>query len=400
MTDFHDPIRQVDLLRQSLSVPKRPISFLIGAGCPLSIRDKENNPIIPDVKGMTKIISEELSKDKKDKDSATFMKFRKQLSKPEDPTVEDYLGHIRMLREVAKQTPIGDITSAELAALESRICDRIVDLASARLSGSGTPYHHLAAWIRGVSRAIPVELFTTNYDLLLEQALEELRVPYFDGFIGSFQAFFDPDSMESEESSLPSRWARLRKLHGSINWKTTRPEAPYEVVRTGERVKECHLIHPSHLKYDESRQMPFLAMMDRLKAFLRKPTSVFITVGYSFSDRHINALIRQALAANHDAMTFGLLFLPLDKYPDAITLAKMTPNLSLFATDGAVIGTRQLSWKAPLESKDLPTGISFDKEKNTTTVALGDFAVLGQFLQELIGQHADDIQTPTETPRA
>jgi len=394
MSDFHDPIRQVDLLRQALSVPKRPVSFFIGAGCPLSICDKKGTPIIPDVKGMTKIISEDICKGDNAK---PFKKLHKQLSEKEEPTVEDYLGHLRMIQEVVKQSPIDGFPSADVLSLEASICDMIVDLASAKLKDNGTPYHHLATWIRGVTRAIPVELFTTNYDLLMEQALEELRVPYFDGFIGSYQAFFDPDSMESEEASLPARWARLWKLHGSVNWRTTKREAPYEVIRTGERVKECHLIHPSHLKYDESRQMPFLAMMDRLKSFLRKPTSVLITSGYSFSDRHINALIRQALAANQDAMTFGLLYRPIKEYPNAIILAKKTPNLTLLAHDGAVIGTRQLTWKSLLENTDLPTGILFDKEKKATSVTLGDFRVLGQFLQELIGQHPADAQSPTES---
>ncbi len=35
----------------------------------------------------------------------------------------------------------------------------------------------------------PIELFTTNYDLLLEEALEDEEIPYFDGFVGSKKSF-------------------------------------------------------------------------------------------------------------------------------------------------------------------------------------------------------------------
>ena len=34
-------------------------------------------------------------------------------------------------------------------------------------------YRRLARWVNSIDRAVPVEVFTTNYDLLLEQALEE-----------------------------------------------------------------------------------------------------------------------------------------------------------------------------------------------------------------------------------
>lgn len=36
-------------------------------------------------------------------------------------------------------------------------------------------------WISGTGREHPVEIFTTNYDLLFEQALERTHVPFFDG---------------------------------------------------------------------------------------------------------------------------------------------------------------------------------------------------------------------------
>jgi hypothetical protein len=219
-------------------------------------------------------------------------------------------------------------------------------LANVSLPTQSTAFHHLAAWVRGTPRATPVEIFTTNYDLLAEQALEDLRVPYFDGFIGAREAFFDPYSIETEESKMPARWARVWKLHGSINWWSRLNGASHEILRSTERLGQSRLIHPSHLKYDESRQMPYLAMMDRLKTFLRKPAAVLVICGYSFGDRHVNALIRQALDGNPEAMAFGLLFGELACYQEAVRLSEITPNLSLMAKDQAIVGTRKAAWDA------------------------------------------------------
>jgi hypothetical protein len=150
-------------------------------------------------------------------------------------------------------------------------------------------------------------------------------------------------------------------------------------------------VHPSHLKYDESRQMPYLAMMDRLRAFLRRPAAVLVTCGYSFGDRHINVLVRQALAGNADAMMFGLLRSPLAKYTDALALARITPNLTLFAKDAAIVGTREGPWIGRHFPEELPTGVKLGKPKSAEDpnrvgeVLLGEFSQVGLLLQHMIG---------------
>ena len=55
----------------------------------------------------------------------------------------------------------------------------------------------LAAWAVRADYNLPLELFTVNYDLLIETALERRRVPYFDGFIGSLQARFHTELVET-----------------------------------------------------------------------------------------------------------------------------------------------------------------------------------------------------------
>ncbi len=268
----------------------------------------------------------------------------------------------------------------------------------AKLPGDDTPYHQLATWIGGIERAHSVEIFTPNYDLLAEQGLEARRVPYFDGFVGSHKAFFDLASMEQDK--LPSRWARLWKVHGSINWWRT---AEGNVERCGvTKVDEAsrQMIYPSHLKYDESRRLPYLAMLDRLRAFLSRGQSVLVTCGYSFSDFHLNEIITQGLSGNPNAVCFALLHGDRANYAEAVKQARKQSNLSLLAVDGAVLNTIECDWHSDAKTDHIfhGTAVQNGEMKNRTKISadtckflLGDFVAYGKFLTEQL-----EFRTGTE----
>ena len=278
-----------------------------------------------------------------------------------------------------------DFMQINLKDLDAAICQRIREIVSKPLPGSDTPYHALASWIQAIPRESPVEIFTTNYDLLLEQALEEQLVPYFDGFIGSDNAFLDLDSMLNDD--LPARWTRLWKIHGSINLWMTKEK---EIRRSGGRDNgEQLLIYPSHLKYDQSRQMPYYAILDRLRVFLRSDQCVLVACGYSFSDEHINAVIAQGLSGNSNAACLGMIFRDRCSVPMGVELAKRHANLSILAADGGVVGTIEGGWKSQEKNNNPAHEISVLKcaLPNLTSVPdgqckwlLGDFAALGRLL--------------------
>ena len=391
MTQPHDPFRQIDYLQQCLSNDKRPLGLFLGAGCPAAIRSADNSPLIPDIAGMTEQVRARLGSSEDLGPLLQLIEDHFATDGCTDPNIEDMLSHIRGLRLVAGKGKARGLTANELDQLDIGICDVVTDLADKDLPSTPTPYHATARWTDAVGRDYPVELFTTNYDLLLEQALEVCRVAYFDGFAGVQRPFFDIRAME--EDTLPSRWARVWKLHGSLNWYYDPKRGVLRGAQSPGVLKR--VIHPSHLKYEESRRMPYLAMIDRLRAFLRQPSSALVIAGYSFRDEHLNEVIIQGLQGTQSAIAFGLLFDELDKYPDAIALASQRPNLSLLARDGGVIGGRRSKWveKEPesVLSSTLPwiswlaTDSAKEDSKLNATCHLGDFAVLGSFLQSLVG---------------
>lgn len=375
---MHDPIRHTEYLRQCLRQDKSPIGFFLSAGCPLSIRvDSEgvdDRPLIPDIAGMTALVGDELQGlESYAKLATTFVE------QNATPNVEDLLSRVRALSVVVGSGTVHGLSAAALAELEFRISSAVARLATVDLPDEQTPYRTLAAWAGTVSRARPVEVFTTNYDLLLEQALEDVKVPYFDGFVGSHRPFFDVAAIEHDE--VPERWVRLWKLHGSVNW---RREADGAVTRTTASLDGEHaLIHPSHLKYDQSRRMPYLAMIDRLRAFLRQRGAALIVCGYSFNDEHLNEVLLQGLEGNPTAAAFGLMFGRLSSYGRARAIALRRSNLSLMAADAAIIGTQEAPWA---QASDDDEEERREDSDNSAPFSLGDFAKLGAMLGEMIGE--------------
>ena len=373
---MHDPIRHIQGLRLSLSQDKAPIGLLLAAGCPLAVR-ASGPPLIPDIAGMTTQLADRLSSGA-DKDA--FARLMACLTEDgvNDPNLEDWLSSVRALRQVAGPSTVRGLTNDELDTLETKITDGVVKLTDQELPPAPTPFHAVAAWAGAVERDTPIEIFTTNYDLLFEQAFESVRQPYFDGFVGVREPFFDNASVAATEGSpLPPRFTRIWKLHGSINWYLSKGSVIRSQLGTGGR----RLIHPSHLKYEESRQMPYLALFDRLRGFLSQRGALLVVCGYSFRDRHINALLRDGLQANPTASVIGLVHSSLTKYAAACELARVQTNFGLYGRDSAIIGTREATWDRDPGPPAEVTGVY---RNGGWQVRLGDFAELGSLLRGLL----------------
>lgn len=379
MSNFHDPIKHIKFLRQSLSQNKKPLGFFISAGCPLAVEmpDKNDWPLIADVAGLTKYVREELCSKTVDKNNFDKLLVEVNLSRKSIENIEDILSFIRGLKEVSIGNAVRGFKEEDLIKLETDICNKIVGKLSVELPNKETPYHKLAKWI-SIDRDKPVEVFTTNYDLLIEQAFEELGIPYFDGFVGSRQSFFDLRAVE--DNLIPNHWTRLWKIHGSINWFQKDNKQVFRSSKT-EETNASYLIYPSHLKYEESRKMPYLALIDQLNRFLRQPNSLLIISGYSFKDQHLNDTIVSAIKSNPNTMVIATLFGKIENYAEAISIANDRSNLAIWAFDEAIIGTTRGKWK---------TSGSYEKEDNLADsfeddeVKLGNFSKLGDFLQALI----------------
>lgn len=388
MAKEHIAERQLRYLRDYLS-QDCPIGFLISAGCTLSVDMPDNEwPLIPDIQGLTEYVLNQ------HKDDVKFNALVKELISNDGigPHIETILTYIRELKAVAKGTGVKDLTEIELSELEKSVCKCIAERVCVNLPANQTPYDNLANWVRAINRKKPIEIFTTNYDLLMEEAFDKIEIPYFDGFVGSRNALFDLNAVEND--LIPSHWARLWKIHGSINWQYDERK---RVVRCSNIDKDKSLlIFPSYLKYLESKKMPYIALFDRLSRFIKQQSAILITCGYSYNDEHINDTIKNALITNQSSIVISLMFENYlnddesEHYPNAYGLAKKLPNMTIITSDRAIIGTVVGEWandkndNGKHDSINKYIAIETKDGVSRVTIPLGNFKAFTDFLLELI----------------
>ncbi len=164
-----------------------------------------------------------------------------------------------------------------------------------------------------------IRVFTTNYDLIIEKALDESGVAYLDGFTGTVSRMFRPEVYDqdiyvhvSKESSRSTRlpdMLYLYKLHGSINWKSRPSPATLGsavVVQNPDWTNDEDLlmIYPTPQKESDVLGYPYADIFKTFASTVNASETGLLVVGYGFSDDHLNRLIFQALAA---VPTFQLL---------------------------------------------------------------------------------------------
>ncbi|HXF05412.1 MAG TPA: SIR2 family protein [Blastocatellia bacterium] len=194
-----------------------------------------------------------------------------------------------------------------------------------------------------------VNIFTLNYDTLVEQAADAEGIVLLDGFVGTLHRVFRPESYE-QDLYFPAettegrvhrydRVLHLYKLHGSITWKACEPtiDNPYGVqsVPFDPSGAESLLIYPTPAKYGETLGLPYSEMFRRFAASVVRPQSVLIVIGYGFGDEHVNAIIRQALAVP----SFILLIATPSASSDFVKTLREQRDRRVWIAKGPSIGT-------------------------------------------------------------
>lgn len=365
-------------LRQILSQGRKRIGLLVGAGSTIALRvDQEGHlkesggPIVPGVAELTSIVIKGIA-DAKDRAAAESI--HSELGSTSN--IESVLSRVRLLEIALGTTEVFGLDSSGYGRLAKKISEHIGKIVNVKLPPERNAYNELVAWISGTPRAHAVEIFTTNYDLLFEEAFEQARAPYFDGFTGGNAPFFDPVTVAGDD--LPPRWSRLWKVHGSLGWSL---EGGL-IVRRQDRAS-TQLIYPDHLKYDLTQKQPYTAFFERPKAFLRTPDTLLLAIGFSFRDAHICAVLDESLAMNSNAAVFAFQYGLLKDEEPAKTIALDRPNLSVYAADSAVINSVPGMWRpGELPKNWAEIRASFwgvRANPSTRVFTLGDFVQFARF---------------------
>ncbi|MDZ4065170.1 MAG: SIR2 family protein, partial [Coriobacteriia bacterium] len=263
------------------------------------------------------------------------------------PNVEAVLSRVRLKIESAGvgDQPLG-LTAPQLKEVERTIRETIAQIVSLDedVIPANLPHDRFALWVKRITRTQAVEVFTTNYDVLIERALENARLGVFDGFVGSYRPFFSPQSVE-DDSRMPGAFpVRLWKIHGSVNWEEIDVGGSRRIVR-GEPSAEGQLIYPTHKKYDQSRKQPYLSLLDRLGHALSGDGALLVTCGFSFGDQHINAAILDALDGHPLSHVIALQHGDLVPDSELVKEAMKRPNLMVIGRNAAVVAGIWGTWR-------------------------------------------------------
>ncbi len=191
-------------------------------------------------------------------------------------------------------------------------------------------------------------VFTTNYDLFNERAMDRLGLPYANGFSGVVERRFNPSTFRyalAEQLDLSNRkWSAvdgfvyLCKLHGSISW-TEDDHGLFPIRETMPAdVPGKVLIYPTPAKQNSSLGSPYADLFREFQARIVREQSVLITAGFAFGDEHLNNIIYQALTIP----TFRLIVFadPSSKGEIAKLIALNDPRIWIIGGDGPVDSSR------------------------------------------------------------
>lgn len=163
-----------------------------------------------------------------------------------------------------------------------------------------------------------LNIFTTNYDRLIEAGADVAGLRLIDRFVGALSPIFRSSRMDVDMHYNPPgirgepRYlegvARFTKLHGSLDWINVgedirriglpfgaRSIKPFLETAGVDTNYSSLMIYPNAAKDRETAEYPYVELFRDFAAALCRPNSTLVTYGYSFGDDHINRVIRDML---------------------------------------------------------------------------------------------------------
>ena len=222
-------------------------------------------------------------------------------------------------------------------------------------------------------------VFTTNYDLVIERALDQLGYPYIDGFSGTVDRrlnmanfgldFHRVDRASQDVLARAEGTLYLHKIHGSLNWRAVSGtdaatgvdlldvhQVPGDGSLEGQRV----LIYPTTAKEGDTLAYPYSDLMRLLGDAVERDDTAIISVGYGFADAHINRILLRSLSTNPALNVFiADPYAVLDKLPLAAAI-----------DDEDLVGTPLRDSRHP--ARDTPVGKLARADDSRVAVLTGE----------------------------
>ena len=240
---------------------------------------------------------------------------------------------LRGLRITSAAQSMGTSESAQVSSLQKEIADTLQSFAHSILdcerrvvlaeTSREEAFNYLVSFLMSFASRTGtrerLQLFTTNYDRVIEAGADVAGLRLVDRFVGALTPVFrasrldvdlhyDPPGIRGEPRYLEGV-ARFTKLHGSVDWidhdrsirrvglpfgaATVRPYMPAPGVDVIDFTRM--MVYPNAAKDRETTSYPYVELFRDFAAALCRPNSTLVCYGYGFGDEHINRVIEDML---------------------------------------------------------------------------------------------------------
>ena len=254
-------------------------------------------------------------------------------------TANDLLRGLRILNKNTEAESLEKELNTTISAFAKSILESEKAIATAaddkRENAYSVLVNFLLSFASRTGNRERLNIFTTNYDRLIEVGAELAGIHLMDRFVGTMMPIFrssrlnldihyNPPGIRGEPRYLEGV-ARLTKLHGSVDWVQNEDEirriglpfgadniVPYLNAPGLKRADALKLmIYPNSAKDRETAEYPYVELFRDFAAAICRPNSTLVTYGYGFGDEHINRVI-------HDMLTIPSTHLVVISFNDPI----------------------------------------------------------------------------------
>ena len=254
-------------------------------------------------------------------------KITKYFESPENKTLEDLLNCLQADRFIKqhknKKDNTIDKTIKNIQRYLFKECNieqlkltRLSEYIDEKLRKNTYHYHEILIkkLLQRPNNLKRVNLFTTNYDMAFDYALDNLGVHYINGFMGVHNRCFRPEIYDYDlyypgqtvagKVHRAEKVLKYYKLHGSLSWvavdqvsnntygiKEIPLNKEYKVEKNNELI-----IYPCATKKSFTLDLPYSELFRQFSHAINQDQSVLFCIGYSFNDEHVNDIIKQALS--------------------------------------------------------------------------------------------------------